>query len=194
MCVEDACMSAVIVDHERLRILLEDHAAFFCCHAAVEVRNAALAGVGCARTCARQRTCADVLAVLVVTHIARFIHPLRTVLQIEVRCAAVVHETVEACICRRKGDAERPCRESKEIAVEDNALCSRRHPIGTGIHMDCALIGRQCIVAVFHAGRYLDAAAAEVHAAAVGVRRDAVAVDGHIYGPADGDVALFDLC
>ena len=187
-------MSAVIVDRERLCILLEDHAAFVRRHAAVEVCNTALAGVGCARTCARQCTCADVFAVLVVTHIARFIHPLRAILQIEVRCAAVVHETMEACICRRKGDAERSCGECKEIAVEDNALCSRRHPIGTGIHMDCALIGRQCIVAIFHAGWYLDAAAAEVHAAAVGVRRDAVAVDGHIYGPADGDVALFDLC
>ena len=200
-------MSAVLVNRQRIGILLVDDAALRFRRTANKVRDVTLrivdlpdrsAGSGSYR---RHRTCALILIVLIVALVSGFVEPLCTVLQVEIRCAAVIDETVQIGLVRHKGNVESACGQRKQIAVELYVSdrfsffgIAGRRPVVSHIHGDCTLIGSKCIVAVPHSGGHLNGAAAcNPNFAVLGIRRHAVAIDGHIHITVYGHIALFDL-
>ena len=186
-------MSAVVVDGKLLRILLEDGAARCLCRTAVEVRDAALADIGSSSACTGRRARTDILVVLIIARVASLVRPQGTILHIEVCRAAVVDEAVQGGARRREGNVQSARRQSEEIAVEPDVLRAGRRAVRARIHVDRALIGGERVVAVLHACRHLNRAAADLNAAVRRVRRHAVSVDGHIDIPRYGNIALFDL-
>ena len=92
--VDSDRMSAVISYRDGLRIFLIDDAALFCTRAAEELTNIASANVALAFSRTDDFTCADVLYVLIVAFIARFVKPFRTVLQVKIR-GSCIDETVQ---------------------------------------------------------------------------------------------------
>ena len=187
--VDDLRMPAVIVDGNFLGILLKDEAArrFRC--AAVEVRDAALGNIFAVCESAR----ALVLVVLIVALVAPFVDPLCGVLQVKIRCAAVVDKTMQVGVARCESDVQLARGERKEIAGELHVTRAGHISCCSCIHVDRALIGSECIVTVLHICGYLDRTAADMDAAVCRIRRHAVAVDGHIHIPRYSNIALFDL-
>ena len=155
----------------------------------MEVRNAALGHIFAIRENARTL----ILVVLIVAFVARLVRPLCAVLQVEVRRAAVIDETVQIGVRCGEGDIQFSGGQRKEVAVELHVACAGRCAVRARIHMDGALIRAKGIVAVLHTGGNLDCAAANVDAAVLRIRRHAVAVDGHIDIAVYGHLALFDL-
>ena len=189
--VDNLRMPAVIVDGNFLGILLEDEAArrFRC--AAVEVRDAALGNIFAVRESAR----ALVLVVLIVALVASFVDPLCGVLQVKIRCTAVVDKTMQVGVARCESDVQLARGERKEIAGELHVTRAGRISCCSCIHVDCALIRGEGIVAVLRPCRHLNGAAARNRdGAAGGIRRHSVAVDGQIHITVYGHLALFDLC
>ena len=105
-------MSAVLVNRQRIGILLVDDAALRFRRTANKVRDVTLRIVdlpdGSAGPCSyrRHRTCALILIVLIVALVSGFVEPLCTVLQVEIRRAAVIDETVQIGLVRHKGNVE----------------------------------------------------------------------------------------
>ena len=193
MVVNHLRVSAVVIDGKILRVLLEDGAARRIRRTAVEVRDAALADIGSSSACTGRRARTDILVVLIIARIASLVRPQGTVLHIEVCRAAVVDETVQGGASRREGDVQSARRQSEEIAVEPDVLRAGGRAVRARIHVDRALIGGERIVAVLHACRHLNHAAADLNAAVRRVRRHAVAVDGHIHIAVHRHIALFNL-
>ena len=201
-------MAAVVFKYERIDALLVDDAALCFRCTANEVRDAALriiklsGSTACPCLDRRHRAGAHILVVLIIALVAAFIEPLCAVLQIKIRRAAVVDETMQIRLVRHKGDIKPARGQSKEIAVELHVSdCIFRlavawlRPIFSHIHGNRALICGERVVAILHTGRHLDGATAcEAYAAVLGIRRHAIAVDGHIHITVYGHRALFDLC
>ena len=184
MLIDDGRMSAVLVNVERLLVLLVDDAVRRRRVAAVEMRDARLRRV----LAARDRTRANIFNVLAVALVAALVDPLRAVLQVEVCLAATVNKAVQIGLVRQQSRLQLARGQRKEIAVElhvgDVAAClfvAGLCAILPHIHGDLALISGKRIVAVFHPCRHLNGATARnTHRAVFRIRRDTVAVDGQI--------------
>ena len=195
MRVDDGRMAAVLVDVEIRGILLVDDAVRGRRIAAVEMRDAALRCVDLIEAVLGEAARTLIFVVLIVTLVAPLVDPLCTVLQVEIRCTAVVDESVQIGLVCQQGNIQLARGQRKQIAVELHVgdvdarlgvagLCS----IIAHIHVDLALIGGEGVVAVLRPRRHLNRTAARNRDIAVlCVRRHAVAVDGHIHITAHTD-------
>ena len=183
--VDSDRMSAVLVHRDGSRILLIDDAALFCAFTAEEVLNVASANIAPVLARTDDFACADVLDVLIVALIARFVEPLRAVLQIEIRIHCVDDTVQPRFVCCESNTKIAALPGGKEITVELHIAHARRLSVRAEIHRDAARISGKRIVAVFHAGRHLYPAAARKRdccaAFAAPTCRYAIAVDRHIH-------------
>ena len=200
--IDDGRMPAVLVDVEILCILLVDDAVRSIRIATVETGDAALACVDLFSCDIGDRTRADILVVLIIAIVAALVDPLRAVLQIEVCLAAAVNKTVQIGLVREERRLQLSRGQRKEIPVElyVGDVAARLSVAGlcaviSHIHGDLALVGGEGIVAVLRSCGHLNGAAArDANCAVLGIRRDPVAVDGHIHITVYSHIALFHLC
>ena len=118
MLINSCCMAAVIIKRHCIRIFLVDDAACGLCRSAIEIGDTASADIDLLAGDIGECTRADILVVLIVARIAPLIQPCCTVLQIEIRCTAVIHKAVQVGVLCRKCDIELSCGQGKEIAVK----------------------------------------------------------------------------
>ncbi len=143
-------MTAVIVNQESLAVFrLIDNTSLRSGRATVEVRYAALFAE------------ANIFVILFVASIVRFVRPGSTVLEVEVRRATVVDNTVQmrvsSCKCERYAGIEWIIFfHNENIAVNVDIAIADCITNLTEVHRYIATIGSECIIAVLRAFWYGD--------------------------------------
>ena len=112
-------MTAVVFNRKRIdALLINDAALRFRC-AANEVCDVALCMIklpDCAACpCLDRRHCAGthIFVILIITLVASFIEPFRTILEIKIRRTAIVNKTMQIGLVRHKGNIEPACGQRK---------------------------------------------------------------------------------